>query len=1052
MFKRTFCLLSVMLCFVLSAGFQAEGSQSQRGSRKAPIKSQAVSTTPAQIALSIHNIGRNLQGLLSRAGLAPNRSPNQSSLSSRISLELSQRAQLTIPDVGNVNVHDQKVVWSKTRGVPIEILVGGLQRRQHPSLSSMPDPVSAAQAFLVANRALLQIKDPISEFTLMSMETDREGVAHVRFKQMYKGIDVWAKDIYVHVNSQGQVVMFNGTYATTPDLVDLSPRISGDQAIEAALNDLSVKKEPISLPPQLAPLTNYKSPIAKEVIWYDKSNLPHLVWFVEVVTQLDHDWYYFIDASNGSVLHRYNNVDNDGPTLGSGTDLNGVTRTFGTYQVGSTYYMIDASEPMFNSQASQIPKHPVGAITTLDLRQQDLSAQSTFSFVTSSGNVWNDPSSVSAQYNAEQTYNFYRTTFGRNSIDGNGMTINSIVHVTENGQPMDNANWNQGFQVMCYGDGNIAFKPLAGGLDVAAHEMTHGVTSYTANLVYEDQSGALNESVSDAFACLVDSSNWTIGEQIIRDYMDFPTGALRDLANPHNGGTPGSRSWQPENMSEFVNTTHDNGGVHKNSGIPNHAFYLVATKIGRQKAGAIWYKALTHYLTSSAQFVDARIATEGAASELYGSSSPEVSAVKAAWDSVQVYETAPTPPPPVSQLVGQNWILAVNTSQSDPNSIYMAKPVVQTNSDLSPLSQTPVLTRPAVSDTSGLVLFVGTDYRLYGLVANAQNPGEVVLDTDAVWWSVAVGPGLNSIALTSRFVDTTVYYIDFKSNQSKIFKITSPSYDGSNTHTVLYASSLSFDPTGRYILLDAYNQVVGTLADTISFWNIDLLDVTTGRIQTVFSQQPQGIDLANPSFSKTSLYRFAFDYWNDSTQRGYVLAANFYDGSVGQVAGPLLTLGYPTYSSDDTVIAFHTLEYQNAAWHHAIQKMPLDPSSLNGLGTPEEYLIDATYPVWFVIGSRVTGVRENPPQSVPDHFVLFQNYPNPFNPTTMISYQLPANSFVTLKVYDVLGREVEALVNGRQSAGSHSVQFDAAGLPSGVYFYRLEAGNFTETKRMLLLK
>lgn len=182
-------------------------------------------------------------------------------------------------------------------------------------------------------------------------------------------------------------------------------------------------------------------------------------WPVEVVTQLDKDWYYFIHASDGVVLHRCNNVDDDGPATGSGEDLNGVNRTFGTYQVGSAYYMIDASESMFNSWESQIPQNPLGANETLDLEGQGLNAQDTLYFVASGTNQWTDPATVSAEYVAISTYNYCRKAFGRSLIDNGGMTIYSIVHVTSSGQPMDNAYWNGNFK--CCGDGDVYFKPLA---------------------------------------------------------------------------------------------------------------------------------------------------------------------------------------------------------------------------------------------------------------------------------------------------------------------------------------------------------------------------------------------------------------------------------------------------------------------------------------------------------------------------------------------------------------------------------------------------------------
>ncbi len=489
----------------------------------------------------------------------------------------------------------------------------------------------------------------------------------------------------------------------------------------------------------MAKLLDDRGPSARTVIWYDQANVPHLVWFVEERTRLDRDWYYFVDAQTGAILHSFNNVADGAPGTGSALDLNGVSRTFGTYFAGSSYYMLDASQPMYDAVNSQIPQNPLGAIVGVDLRGNDLGAQSTIYFVMSADNTWSDRASVSAHYNAILIYNYFRTVFGRNSIDNNGMTIYSIIHATSNGQPMDNAFWSG--KVMCYGDGNTKFTSLAGGFDVAAHEMTHGVTQHTANLIYENESGALNESMSDAFAASVDSANWTIGEQVIKDFTRYPAGVLRDMQDPHNGVTAGSPAWQPSTMAEFVLTTGDNGGVHVNSGIPNNAFYRVAATIGRPRASGIWYKALTSYLTSSAQFLDARIATLSAAKQMYGDSSPEVVAVTNAWDAVGVTDGTPPPPPPPSQIVGSQWVLAVNTDPADPNSIYMIKPVAPSNSDFYPLSATTVLTKPAVSDTSGVVIFVDKDYRLRGLVADAGHHPRPSLTRILSGGALPSGPG-----------------------------------------------------------------------------------------------------------------------------------------------------------------------------------------------------------------------------------------------------------------------------------------------------------------------
>jgi hypothetical protein len=301
-------------------------------------------------------------------------------------------------------------------------------------------------------------------------------------------------------------------------------------------------------------------------------------------------------------------------------------------------------------------------------------------------------------------------------------------------------------------------------------------------------------------------------------------------------------------------------------------------------------------------------------------------------------------------------------------------------------------------------------------------------------------------------VDTTIYYYNALTNQTREFKIRTIAYDGTAAGTALYADALTFDPTGRYILFDSYNRTTTVQGDTISFWTIELLDVTTGEMRSVFPPQPAGVDIGNPSFSKTSGYRFTFDYWDEGNSEGYVLAADLFYGKIGQVAGPLPVPGYPTYSGNDGVIAFHTLESISTETHDVVQQIAVDTSHIVGSGSPADYVVDATYPVWFVIGNRVTSVESGPKVGLPAATELLQNYPNPFNPTTEISYRIASSGMVLLRVYDILGREVVTLVNQPQSAGLHTVSFTASGLASGVYFYRLEAAGMAQTKKLVLLR
>jgi Zn-dependent metalloprotease len=1037
----------VLATFIFVNSFASQNNNKDNKRAKIPTGNQSLVSSNQNIS----NISVRLNSFIKKIGLTPSTvkiyTANKNTNST---LSANFGSKIKLPSALVLNNNISRIIMDSESGTPRLIDANSSILQKGNSIQTISDAKTMAMNFMVANKNLMKISDPPNEFKLESANKDALGMVHIRYEQVYKGLEVWGSDLYIHFDNQGILSSLTGRYQKTPvQIQNISAKISSSGAISIALNELKSRTTIATFSNQTQDLLKYHGPSAREIIWYDKTEIPHLAWFIELRPGLSQDWYYFIDADNGSILNSYSNVCFDGAASGSGTDLNGVNRTFGTYQVGSNYFMLDASQPMFNSTQSQIPNNPLGAIVCLDLRNNDLSSSSQFYYVTSTNNQWTDPASISANYNAITTYNYYRTVQNRNSIDDSGMTIYSTIHVTQNGQPMENAFW-QG-TMMCYGDGGTTFKPLAGGLDVAAHELTHGVTQHTSNMEYKDQSGALNESMSDVFGKLVDTTSWQIGATVIKDLQSYPSGALRDMSNPHNGGNPGDPCWQPANMSEYVNTTQDNGGVHVNSGIPNYAFYFVASAIGRSSAGKIWYRAETTYLTHTSQFLDERIATEKAATDLFGSNSNELTAVKKAWDNVGISEGTATPPPPASQVIGQNWILAVNTNYNvDPNSIYMAKPIVNSSADYSALTQTRVLNKPAVSDTSGLILFIDQNNDLRALYANPNNPQETMIDTSGIWWNVALGPGLSSFALVTKYIDTTIYYFDLTNNTSTAFKIVTPSYDVANTKTALYADAMSFDPTGEYLLFDTFNQLKGASGDTLSYWNINMLDIKTGFMESVFPPQAKGISIGDPSFSKTSQNRFTFDYWDSNTNTYKVLAADFNTGTSAVVASTL-SVGFPSYSGDDKTIVYHNVQSISSVNHDVLQQMPLQSDLITGTGTPTSYLEDATFPVWFVIGSRVTDVKNESPV-IPQTIALKQNFPNPFNPSTIISYDLPKAGQVSLKVYDILGREVAVIYKGNQSAGTYKFSFNALNLASGIYFYQLKSGDFISTRKMILMK
>ncbi len=250
---------------------------------------------------------------------------------------------------------------------------------------------------------------------------------------------------------------------------------------------------------------------------------------------------------------------------------------------------------------------------------------------------------------AGTTWDFYKTIFGRESVDGNGKTLVSSVHYS---QKYDNAFWNG--QQMVYGDGDgVIFQRFTAALDVIAHELTHGVTQFTAQLAYHDQSGALNESMSDVFGSMV--KQWALGQTVTHaDWLigaaimapGFKGRALRDMANPgtafddpHLG-----KDTQPGHMKDYVQTAADNGGVHTNSGIPSRAFVLAAKAIGGnswEKTGKIWYVTLTQRLTAHGDFAKCATETVSVARDLFPEDPAIATKVAQAWTDVGVLEVAP---------------------------------------------------------------------------------------------------------------------------------------------------------------------------------------------------------------------------------------------------------------------------------------------------------------------------------------------------------------------------------------------------------------------------
>jgi Zn-dependent metalloprotease len=470
----------------------------------------------------------------------------------------------------------------------------------------------------------------LSTEDLIKSWSDRNGAGHFKYQQMVGGIPVFGRQLIVHLDGGYSVYSLNGRFEPSPQGFQTVPAITEEEALESVRQHLG------------RPEVNAKS--IDLMVYTRPDNEMVLTYKLEVVPSLSEGWTYFIDANNGQFVHRITKIRNEmveasGRAIDSSED-----QTFNAWHgIDGNYYMVDPSmpDPVFNEDIDYI-QNIVSPGNTYILSTNNSEGGDLYHvYATSPLGTW-DPAGVSAMVNIRTVYQYYFDTFERNGLDGNNVNYTGVIHwgynynnaffmadALENGDP-----------IMAFGDGDgINFSGFAKSLDIAALELQHGITAYEAELIYENQSGALNEAYSDLFACMVDDDDWRIGEDITLMEPEF----VRDLADPTQGIEP-----LPTHMDEYrhmPNTEEgDWGGVHINMSIPSHAGYLMAegleNNIGRERTARIWYDALTNCLTSASEFEDARRCTIEAAEAEDPSA---VAVVQRAWNEVGVYDNTMTP-------------------------------------------------------------------------------------------------------------------------------------------------------------------------------------------------------------------------------------------------------------------------------------------------------------------------------------------------------------------------------------------------------------------------
>ncbi len=478
---------------------------------------------------------------------------------------------------------------------------------------------------ILRGRAMQRAIGRPDDYSVKRVEIDSLRMAHTHVQQVIDGVPVWEGEAIVHLKPDGELSLI------TDDLkenisINTRANFKPDEALRIALLTKNGRNRVMT-----------DEPIIN--LWiYRGEERDHLAYRVEMPridgTEKTSVPVVFVDAHTGDQIYEYDNLQ-----TGTGNSLYSGTVTISTSQSGANFYMEDTTRRMGTFNMNNTGNTTTGTGGT----------QSRFTDADDSWTATNARAGVDAHYGAAKTFDYYQTVHGRNGIDGNfgpGTTtaaangVSIVASRVHFGSNYNNAFWYQ--NMMSYGDGNgSTFSPLTT-IDICGHEMTHGVTERTANLTYSSESGALNESFSDIFGAMVElyadggtstGDTWKIGEDAYTP--GTPGDALRRMDNPNAVGDPDHYSLRLYPGTCTPSNANDQCGVHTNSSISNHAYYLLAnggtnrvsgvnvTGIGTNDAGRIFYRALTVYMTASTNFAGARTATLNAATDLFGSSSTQ---------------------------------------------------------------------------------------------------------------------------------------------------------------------------------------------------------------------------------------------------------------------------------------------------------------------------------------------------------------------------------------------------------------------------------------------
>ena len=848
-----------------------------------------------------------------------------------------------------------------------------------------------ALQFLDDHKTLFGIENVESELKVIKQSIDNYGMHHLTLQQVYKGIPLMYHLLKIHTDIDGHISTVSSVFFPGIE-TDVTPTLTEEHAVQFSITHFGMEN------------TQAKE---IELVIYKNNSEFHLSYRVDL-SSFPLSRRYIVDAKTGEILIWNTLTFTDGPTIGSGINLlDEAVDSLDIYE-GDTFDMEPIQEVLDSLNVLWDYNYPdpynasYGAFNLIDESED---APSRIYTISAYNSAWNPVfvvnsesdifssgtpstshrSGVSAHDYHIKSIDYFNIKHGRNGWDDEGGRVIGFIDYGPNpDMSVNNAFYNFITETVHYGIGGGSFRPFTASIDVAAHELTHGITWGSSGLIYENQSGAMNESLSDIFGYLVEAmwhedADWLMGEDLY-----YSGGAIRSLSNPPAYGDPDNVN-HPYFVPFTDNPTGNNdyGGVHSNSGIPNKAFYMMITggnhygievpplsqdlDESRDIAANIWYIWNTEYLFPTDDFDIGSLAMLEVVSALYPGDSDKYNSVHHAWMSVGVAQS------PVADVEWSGIYVQPETGE------------LQLTVELEWMFLSDVHV-PNVSvngdDSSSVVIDLFDD--------GAHNDGEA---DDDIWGGT-----------WSADTEETVYDIEFtlEDTLTNTLLIHEFYYDAFTTMGPIVIENF------QIVSPDSFPNPGEDIQFTMSLLNNAEEEVVTNVSANVYPGNDECIwllgSIGNPDYG---------DIPPGGTSSGTTLFR--------------LLINPECEPDTDIPIEVRITSEGNVFWTDSITIHVYDPLGIN------------------------------PDNGLPAEFALLQNYPNPFNPITSFRYELPEQSHVTIVIYDMLGREVRTLVNTTQDAGFKLVIWNATndyGKPvsAGVYLYQINAGDFVQTKKMVLLK